>query len=714
MNCIRFNRQLLFIVAIGLLVVTCDGQPALSQTDIFYPQLRGFKPLALQTGTTAEITVMSSNDLRDISRVIVIGTGVEGEVIPNPPEEIKAGEALKPVLSMKLRMTAAVDALPGPRHVRLLSPRGVSTLAEIVVVRDPVVMEAADNNTLDKAQAIASLPATIYGEIEGKVDVDVYKFHIDRPQSLVFHVWGERLQHTLNDIRGRGCIDAMLTLKSSTGATLAASDNTFGNDPLLHYEFREAGDYVLEIRDVRFHGWGEYWGYAIEIHSRPFVTQVFPLAVTPGQGTTFSLVGYNLPADATAAFTFPEDVPEGKQLIAPLVGDQLSNAFAAIVTRLPIVNEIEADNNAAAVGQVVAYPAAINGRIESPGDVDCYKFAAKKDEKFSFECISRRAGTPLDSYLRVLDEQGQQLAENDDHKYSLFTLADSELEGWTAPQDGNYVVEIRDMVGGGGPSYAYVLNVRKSEPRFLLEANSDKTILAPGINSPIYVRIDRRNGFTGDVELAVEGLPPGVTAECGRILSTGTDGCIILKAASDASVGAENIRITGLATHVFADGSMLPLTATARPLSEIMQDGGGRGLVPVTAHTVSISNPMEVRAVRLTTGEISIKPGTSHKIEIAVERTPGYKGNISFDALFQHLGIFGDSLPKGVTVDLANSKTILTGDDSAGHLTLIASADAPPVEKQLVPIMAHVTVNFTLKLTFCEPLLVTVLPAESK
>jgi len=40
---------------------------------------------------------------------------------------------------------------------------------------------------------------------------------------------------------------------------------------------------------------------------------------------------------------------------------------------------------------------------------------------------------------------------------------------------------------------------------------------------------------------------------------------------------------------------------------------------------------------------------------------------------------------------------------------LKAAADAKPVDKQQVPIMAHVSINFVMKWTFCgEPLFITI------
>ena len=70
--------------------------------------------------------------------------------------------------------------------------------------------------------------------------------------------------------------------------------------------------------------------------------------------------------------------------------------------------------------------------------------------------------------------------------------------------------------------------------------------------------------------------------------------------------------------------------------------------------------------------------------------------------------VYGSSLPPGVTIDDKASQTLLTGDKSVGSIVLKAAPDAKPVKDQMVPIMAHVSINFVMKFTYCaEPLKVT-------
>src|SRR5262249_59397593 len=124
----------------------------------------------------------------------------------------------------------------------------------------------------------------------------------------------------------------------------------------------------------------------------------------------------------------------------------------------------------------------------------------------------------------------------------------------------------------------------------------------------------------------------------------------------------------------------------------------------------SVGDPMDIRSVKLSATAVSLKPGESKKIEVTIERAPAFKQNVTLDVVYQHLGsIYGNSLPPGVTVDEKESLTLLTGEQSKGHITLKAAADAKPVENQQIAIMAHVSINFVMKATYCgEPASVSI------
>ncbi|HVX11853.1 MAG TPA: PPC domain-containing protein [Pirellulales bacterium] len=675
-----------------------------------YPMLMGLKPLAVQVGATTECEVSARYNLFGAFQVFVSGSGVTGEVVPPESKPDDKPMEKKPELpKIKLRFTAAADAVPGVRTFRLATAQGASTVGTLVVVRDPIVTEQANNDVQSSAQGV-TLPATLCGTFEKAEDVDYFKFTVPENSDWTFHVWSSRCENQIHDLQVHA--DPILTLRNAGGTVLAASDNYYFADPLLHYHFAAAGEYYLEIRDVRYQGNGD-WNYAIEANNRPFVTSVFPSRITPGTATRLELVGFNLPADPTALVTLPPDAPDGLQHIALPLAGTASNAAPVVVSRLPEVIEGQSENNTAAAAQPIAVPAGISGRVEREADIDCYQFECKKGERFSFEIVSRRNQSMLDPVLRILNEQGGPLLENDDLNTGRFIYSDSRLEDWTAPADGKYVVEVRDLHLRGGAQFVYFLSVTKAEPHFVLETDTDKTLLAPGTAGAIFVRAYHKNGFTGAVQLGVEGLPPGVTATCGRILAAGKDGCIILQAAADAPREAANIKITGTATIPSADPTQPPrqLMAVAEPLQEIYMPGGGRYHYPVDMHTVSVGDVMDIKSVKISTNTVSLKPGESQKIDVTIERSDAFKkGNVTLDVFYQHLGsIYGDSLPPGVKIDEKQSQTLLSGEQSQGYITLTATADAKPVENQQIVLMANVSINFVMKYTYAsEPLKVTV------
>ncbi len=316
-----------------------------TQTNNSYPMLMSVKPAAAQIGQTTEHEVNARYILSGADQVIVAGDGVKAQIVPeeksdkDPKEEPRKGRrrgrGQKNASKIKVRFTVAADAVPGVRDFRIITPHGASTVGQIVIARDPVVNEAADNDTLAKAQEIA-LPATVCGAIEKVEDVDFFKFKVEAGTALTFHVRSQRLLNRLHDMQTR--IDPMITLKSAAGVTLAASDNYYAGDPLLYHKFDQAGEYVLEVRDVRYQGNGD-WTYSIEINNRPFVTQSFPLAIKPGVESKLSLVGYNLPADPSLSLALPAETPAGLRWISPPVGGQPANDFAVLVTGLTTVLE---------------------------------------------------------------------------------------------------------------------------------------------------------------------------------------------------------------------------------------------------------------------------------------------------------------------------------------------------------------------------------------
>ncbi|RMG41761.1 MAG: pre-peptidase [Planctomycetota bacterium] len=718
------HRRGVAVLAVGMSALTCTAA-VFAQTA--YPMLMSVRPIAVPRGQTTECTVKARYDLSGTYRVLVEGAGVRGEaVLP----KTKPGEKPKPTTTLKVRFTVAPDAMPGPREFRLATPRGVSTVGQLVVVRDPLVLETANNDTADSATS-ATVPGTWCGAIERNEDVDFFRFHATAGQRLVFHVLCNRLQNKIHDLQKHA--DPIITLRSPQGTTLAAVDNYFAGDPLLAYQFKKSGEYLLEIRDVRYQG-NSYWEYCIEVSDRPFVTNTFPSVVNPGARVEFELAGFFLP-QRRLAVDVPADLTPGNRWLPLSLGETVTNPVPVIVTDLPVTVESDSTNDTVEQAQPLhAIPRVVAGRLEREGDLDYYRLDVKKGDRLTIEVIARRHGSALDSYVRILDAKGrpQRLPRSagsataaDDIRFGTRIFADSLIEDWTAPADGPFFVEIRDLHLRGGSEFVYALKIERARPYFWLFLDTDKTQVCRGEYGVVFARADRRNGFSGAVQLHIDGLPAGVTAVAGRIPEGRQDGCIILHADPQAELDVRRVRIWGTAVtseeKADDDGSTHSdatendeIVAEAVAWQELYNPGGGRGHWPVNDHVVAVCEPGDLRNFRAEPTEVVLRPGESKRIDVTFQRAEGFNKNVTLDMLFRHLStVYADPLPAGVTIDAKNSKTLITGTNSKGWIVLTAAPDAPPTQRQLVSVMGNIALNFVMKWTYSsQPIYVTVRPKD--
>ena len=78
---------------------------------------------------------------------------------------------------------------------------------------------------------------------------------------------------------------------------------------------------------------------------------------------------------------------------------------------------------------------------------------------------------------------------------------------FTAPADGEYRIEVRDLNGRGGPRFVYRLDLVSDEPDVALTLKNDRVTLTPGKPLEIAVAVDRRGGFDGTLTVTAEGVP---------------------------------------------------------------------------------------------------------------------------------------------------------------------------------------------------------------
>lgn len=153
--------------------------------------------------------------------------------------------------------------------------------------------------------------------------------------------------------------------------------------------------------------------------------------------------------DATAAM--------GKRELRVVTAGGVSNKVDVNVTFLPVVAEAEPNNAvpsawSLAATQAVTLPATLHGVINGGADIDAFRFTAKKGDRLVFEVFAQRAGSGLDSSLRLHDAAGRELARSED------AIGTDSLLTHEAAADGEYVLIIHDVQYRGGGNYQYRIN----------------------------------------------------------------------------------------------------------------------------------------------------------------------------------------------------------------------------------------------------------------
>ena len=176
------------------------------------------------------------------------------------------------------------------------------------------------------------------------------------------------------------------------------------------------------------------------------------------------------------------------------------------------------------VGEGVAeIPAVVRGAVMGENSENRHRFRAEKDALYSIRLAAQALGAPWDARLRVIDETGKKLDQNDDGEGT----SDPRLD-WRAPADGEYAVVVESRIRKGSLQNRYELTLVRAMPDFRATASSSTWVVAAGTTNEVKVSVARLHGFASELEVAFANLPQGVTAGSATLGPAG-NGEVILR-----------------------------------------------------------------------------------------------------------------------------------------------------------------------------------------
>jgi hypothetical protein len=191
---------------------------------------------------------------------------------------------------------------------------------------------------------------------------------------------------------------------------------------------------------------------------------------------------------------------------------------------------------------------AVNGRLESRGEVDTYELPVVAGRKLRCEVISHRVGTLLDGTLTIRDSAGNQLAINDDSANTLDPAVTFDV-----PENCHRIVlSLSSTADNFGPECIYRLSIDEAAAAdFSISTMTDRVTVPTGSRTVTTV-FGKRAGSDAPIQIVIEsGMSSFLHAEPATI-EPGADRCLLAIAAEPYTQATTAFHIVGT---VLPDGA---------------------------------------------------------------------------------------------------------------------------------------------------------------
>jgi WD40 repeat protein len=592
-------------------------------------------------------------ELGATTMVTLVGDGLHGESVsikanhPAVTTTVTAKTKIGDKESLSLSIAVKPDAKKGEVELTAVNAAGSSKPVKLFIDDIPQIAEK-------ESPAVQNVgnPVAAWGVISMAGDMDAFTIEAKADEALVFDLSSKPIGSKL---------DGHLEVFDANGLPLESSTSFDGDaDPMILVTPKKAGIYRVVVRDAKLGGSADH-RYKLSMGRLPVVTGVFPLGVAKGKTAEVSLVGANLGGPKTPIKVTVDSSNVGDVGVSlPSDVYRIRKPLRVAVGELPEVVEAEPNDNPKSATKMPA-PGIADGRfLSSSGeDLDHFRFASKKGERWIVETESARRGSPADTKIEVLDANGRpipkvRLRATRDANIHFRNIDSNQLEirttNWTEMELNQYLY-MAGEVGKyfrlpQGPDSGFLFYDRKGTRLTYF----DTSPTAHALGDPIYIVEPMKEGETA----SPTGLPTFT-------LNHENDD------AGDRTIGRDS-RLTFTAP---ADGEYLLRVADSRAKT------GDR-----FAYRAIVRRPNPDFTVSLTPRDVSVGAGSGREVDVFLDRVDGFDDEVTLTI---------ESLPKGFHT--ASPVTVQAGHNTAA-LVVFADGDAvPPKDMKPIKVTASATIN---------------------
>ena len=472
----RITRVALCMASVIALLLSC-GQ-ANAQTTI-----ASIKPASCQPGVPCKLTLYGSKLPADL-RVRTNRPDVKVEI-----ESVTDAQAV-------LAITVSGESRLGPCGLWFANASGPVATKMILVDDLPASLDNGNNHSIATAQVVAPF-AAIDGTSEGS-KFDYYRFNATAGQLISFDVLTQAIHSKM---------DPIVRLMRADGHVLhVEDDDATGPDCRFSYTFVEAGEYVLQVGESHYAVGGDYH---LRIGDFPIVHHAFPLSVRRGENAKITFIGPTSNGDVATDLVIPPTIVDTTLNVGARKPDGKSAAWSTIavsnspqhvelakpVAANPVVPEPSAK-------QSIELPICISGRLEQPAERDSYWIRGAKGQVIRFASRTRSLGCATMLQMQLWNVAGAKLAEtpvNESDEWSFDV---------TLPEDGEYRLEVGDLLKRGGNAFGYLVDAAPAGT-FSIAVKPDpkgrQSFVVEELHGGFAVDLlISRFGFEGEIDLTID------------------------------------------------------------------------------------------------------------------------------------------------------------------------------------------------------------------